>query len=497
MQKRLPLSLFSMFMIFCQEITPGVALSSKQKEEPASPTSQQNVESQQKTIARVLPKDLVATRLSFSSIVKKVSPGVVSINIEAEDPQLSHHFFDDDFMRFFFGHGHHQNGKHTNPANPKRIHSMGSGVIVDKKGIVITCAHVVQNAKNIKVKLFDNREFSAKVAVLDRNLDIAVLKIDDKDLKAEDELPFVPMGKSGTLEVGDLVLAIGNPFGVGQSVTNGIISALSRNVNGRILIQTDAPINPGNSGGALVDSTGELVAIPNAILSKTGGSHGIGFGIPSAILKSLIKAAQTGQKVRHPWDGLLLQTLSPDKAESFGMKDGRGALIVRLQEGSPATKAGVKLGDVIREVNGLPIDSAEDYVIKMQDVEIGAPVKLKLFTRDGDKAVTFTLGIPPLIPAPEETILKGKHLLSGIKVANLSPALALDNGFALDKYGVVVMSLDRAPYAPMLGIAPGDIISGINSTKIATVKDLTKAINNPYKDVVIHRGSQEYRIQAR
>jgi len=268
-------------------------------------------------------------------------------------------------------------------------------------------------------------------------------------------------------------------------------------VNGRILIQTDAPINPGNSGGALVDSEGELVAIPNAILSKTGGSHGIGFGIPSAILRPLIKAAQTGEKVRHPWDGLLLQTLTPDKAESFGMKDGRGAFVVRLQEGSPATQAGVKMGDVIREVNGLPIESAEDYVIKMQDVEIGTPVTVKLFSREGDKAVTFILGVPPLIPEPEETVLAGKHLLSGIKVANLSPALAIDNGFILDKYGVVVMAIDKAPYGAMLGLKPGDIITSIDRTKISTVTDLKKATGSPYKDVIVHRGNQEFQIKSR
>lgn len=491
------LSLLLTSMICSEGASPALALSSKQKIDPAPTVPQQK--KQDNKIIRVVPTDLVTTRLSFAPIVKKVSPGVVSIYTQQEDHQQSHHFFDDDFLHFFFGNGVHQKkgGNRSHSTNPQKAQSMGSGVIVDKQGIIITCAHVVQNGKNIKVKLSDNREFSATVAILDRNLDLAVLKIDDKDLHPNEELPFIPLGKSGDLQVGDLVLAVGNPFGVGQSVTNGIISALSRNVNGRILIQTDAPINPGNSGGALVDSEGELIAIPNAILSKTGGSHGIGFAIPSSILRPLIKAAQTGEKVRHPWDGLLLQTLTPDKAESFGMKDGRGAFVARLQEGSPAIQAGIKMGDVIREVNGLPIDTAEDYVIKMQDVEIGSPVSLKLFTRNGDKDVSFTLGIPPRVPEPNETVLSGKHLLTGVKIANLSPALAIENGFPLDKYGVVIISLEEAPYAGMLGLEPGDIIARINNTKIGSVDELKKATGNTYKDVVIHRGNQEFRITSR
>lgn len=477
--------------------TPTFALSSK----PTAPSSQPGA---QEPIQRQIPDSLSKTRLSFSAIVKRVSPAVVSIYTSQDQRPFSHPLFDDDFLQFFFGRGHSRRAE-DQPA-PSQIQSMGSGVIVDPQGIIITCAHVIQGAQEIKVKLLDNREFIAKVALLDRNLDIAVLKVEDEDKL---NLPFLPLGRSSTLEVGDLVLAIGNPFGVGQSVSNGIISALSRNVNGRILVQTDTPINPGNSGGALVDTAGELVAIPNAILSKTGGFHGIGFGIPSSVLKHLIIAAQTNKKIQHPWDGLLLQTLTSDRAESYGMKDGRGAYVVRLQEGSPAGKAGLKAGEVILEMNGAPLESAEDYVIRMQDIDIGAPVHLKVFTKDGEKSIQFKLESPPMLPAPDETILSGDHLLSGVKVANLSPALAVEHGFPMERQGVVVLESPHeqgAMYGPLpgmffgqgsLGLIPGDIIASVQDTPINTVAELKKATAQPFSDLQILRGKEKMRLSVR
>lgn len=487
-------------------LSPSLALSSKPATSVPPPSPQKLLP--QETIERKLPDSITKTRLSFSSIVKKVSPAVVSIYTSQENLPVSHPLFDDDFMQFFFGRGHdHLKSNHPSSNLHSRTRSMGSGVIVDRQGIVVTCAHVVQNAKKIKVKLLDNREFTAKVKILDRNLDLAILMIEDG---GKVDLPFVPLGRSSNLEVGDLVLAIGNPFGVGQSVSNGIISALARNVNGRILVQTDTPINPGNSGGALVDTTGELIAIPNAILSKTGGFHGIGFGIPSSVLKPLIVAAQTNQKVQHPWDGLLLQTLSPDHAESFGMKDGRGALVVRLQDGSPAGKAGLKAGDVILGVNGTSIESAEDYVIKMQDVDIGSAVNLNLFTKDGEKSVQFILGSPPLIPAPNETVLSGDHLLTGVKVANLSPGLAVEHGFPMDRQGVVVIdsphsqkeeaisNLTGMIFGPIsVGVIPGDIILSVHDTPINSVEDLKKITAKSFSDLQILRGREKIQLSVR
>lgn len=445
--------------------------------------------------------------MSFAPIVKKVSPAVVSINAIQEHPQSSaiNPLFDDDFLSFFFGIPK-ENLRGNHPNNLRRIPqalatSVGSGVIISDKGFVITCAHVIHGATKIKIKLTDNREFDAKIAILDKKNDLALLKLEDGH-STTTPLPFISLEQNGNLEVGDIVLALGNPFSVGQSVTNGIVSALARSINGRVLIQTDASINPGNSGGALVDLDGDLVAIPNAIVSKTGGSHGIGFAIPISVVKPLLKAALSGKQVEHPWDGLSIETLTPDRAESLALKISQGAFITKIHEESPAAKKGVKASDIITEVNGLGISTAEDYIMKLQDINIGEEVTLKINSKNDIKEITFILESPPRIPAPDETILEGKNILSGLKVANLSPALAIENGLDMNKRGVIILDImggknaNGLQFGSPVGIMKGDIISNLNGTPVTLVSDLKEGLKDPFKKIIIQRGKNTLQIQT-
>lgn len=442
------------------------------------------------------PTPPLQIKRSYAPIVKKVRDSIVSINAIQQRP-----LFDKDLFGSLFGIPKGNLSNNSSQKKPSRTTSMGSGAIISDKGFVITCAHVILGADKIKVKLADNREFDAKIAILDKSNDLAILKIEDSQI-ATSTLPFIPLAENGNLEVGDFVLALGNPFSVGLSVTNGIISALSQNVNGRILIQTDAPINPGNSGGALVDLEGKLVAIPNAILSKTGGSDGIGFAIPISVVKPLLKAAISGKGVEHPWDGLTLETLKADRAESLSLKDIQGAFITKVNENSPAAEAGIKSSDIITEINGTKITSAEDYIMKLQNITVGDNVVLKIVSKNEKKEITFKLGTPPRIPEPDETLIDGKNILSGFKIANLSPALAIDNGFDVTKSGVVI--LDTAKEKTQNGInlsspltlMQGDIISELNGKSIKKVTDLKESIKESFTHMTIQRGKNKIEIKA-
>lgn len=418
---------------------------------------------------------------------------MVSINaLQVTERRLRHPFFDEDFFNFFFG-----NQGTQGLSRPQVEKSLGSGVIIDPSGIIVTCHHVIHNADTIEVKLDDNRVFAAEVVLTDMRNDLAVIKV--KNEKADPlNLPYIPLGGGKDIEVGDLVLAIGNPFGVGQTVTNGIVSALARGVNGQILMQTDAPINPGNSGGALIDMKGHLVAIPNAIFSKTGASHGIGFAIPVVLVKPLLTAAKGNGKVAYPWDGITVKSMTPEEAESFGFDRPFGVLVTSTHPLSPALKAGVKAGDIITAVNGTEIQSMEDYLVSLQGMELDKDITLRILRKEKEETLTFKLIPPPESDDPEIKTLTDVGPFAGVKVANLSPAIIEKYNLPEINYeGVIVVevaSISGFGFA-LIGIQPGNIIEEVNGQKVISVKQLGDLMKKPLRLLSIRRGNIVIKMQ--
>ena len=298
---------------------------------------------------RTVPPSREAAQYSFAPIVKTAAPAVVNVYVRSRVQTFQSPFADDPFFRRFFG-------DRFGVPTERQQNSLGSGVIVSSDGVIVTNAHVVKGGgtPEIRVVLADKREFDARIVAQDEKTDIAVLRIEGGDGK----FPFLEFTDSDTVEVGDLVLAIGNPFGVGQTVTSGIVSALARSEIGQsdaqVFIQTDAAINPGNSGGALIDMTGRLVGINTAIFSRTGGSHGIGFAIPSNLVRLHVDSALAGRKVERPWLGAKLETVTRDVAESLGLQRVAGALVAKVSEKTPAAEAGLRVRDVIVAVRSVP-----------------------------------------------------------------------------------------------------------------------------------------------
>jgi len=284
--------------------------------------------------------------------------------------------------------------------------------------------HVIEGADEVKVSLADRREFEASIVLKDKRSDLAVLRIKDGSAR----FPFLDMANSDALQVGDIVLAIGNPFGVGQTVTHGIVSALARTQVGitdyQFFIQTDAPINPGNSGGALVDMTGKLVGINTAIFSRSGGSQGIGFAIPANMVRVVVNSARGGgSAVKRPWLGAKLQPVTPDIADSMGLKRPAGALIANVLPNSPAARAGLKPGDVIMSVDGQAVDDPNAFDYRFATKPLGGSALIAALRGGRDLTATVALQTAPDVPRDELTI-HSRSPFSGAKVANLSPALA-------------------------------------------------------------------------
>ncbi|WP_010298859.1 trypsin-like peptidase domain-containing protein [Candidatus Odyssella thessalonicensis] len=430
------------------------------------------------------PESVDEVKLSFSPVVKKVAPAIVSIYALQVIEHKFHPLFNDDFFSNFFDHP-------QGPIRQELGRSMGSGVIVSKDGIVVTCAHVVQNAKLIEIKLSDNRSLQGKVIVTDEKNDLAIIQL----LKTHGDIPFIPLGQSSHVEDGDLVLAFGNPFGIGHTVTSGIISRATRMVGGRVLMQTDSAINPGNSGGALVNMKGELIGIPNAILSKTGTNLGIGFAIPVSMVMPLLSSKSTNGRVVRAWDGIKVATLSPEKAESFGMKDGKGVLVTAIHDNSPAKKAGLQVSDVITKVNAMAIESEETYLLKILETNPDQDLSYSVKRKGEEKTINFKTIAPPELPKAEETLIQGNNPLSGLKIANLSPALALKYSFDMMQTGVVI--LESPPSQSLFGLSlfePGDIIVEADGEKVTSVKHFAQLASDGLKSLVLRRGTNQINI---
>ena len=423
-----------------------------------------------------IPDSRAQIKLSFSPVVKKISPSVVNIFTKREVTRNISPFMNDPFFSQFFGGPGFQQ---------KRLESsLGSGVIVDAGGLVITNAHVIRDADQITAGLQDGRELPAMLVLQDDASDLALLRLETNGEK----LPAAALQPSETLEVGDLVMAIGNPFGVGQTVTSGIVSALARsslNINDfNFFIQTDAAINPGNSGGPLVSMDGGVVGINSAIYSKDGGSLGIGFAIPSEMVATLLAAEKAGQITKsgvliRPWVGLSTQSLTPELASSLGLKTPTGALISSIHADSPAVDAGLKQGDVVTAVNGHSVQDAAEFRFRMAMVPTGGKADVT-YKRKGEESTTSLSPVsPPDSPARDSVTVSGKNPLQGATIMNINPAVEVELGLknTPDK-GVVVGDVARGSLASQV-VQVGDVILGINKTPINSPKDAVAAIKSP------------------
>jgi Do/DeqQ family serine protease len=404
-------------------------------------------------------------QFSYAPVVKRVAPAVVNVYaakvVHARNPM-----FDDPIFRRFFG----VPGGGINQIQ----RSLGSGVIVDASGLVVTNVHVIAGATEIKIALADKREFEAQVVLKDTRSDLAVLRIKD----AHERFPFLQFANSDALQVGDVVIAIGDPFGVGQTVTHGIVSALARTDVGssdyQFFIQTDAAINPGNSGGALVDLEGRLVGINSAIFSRSGGWQGIGFAIPSNMVRVVVASAEQGGKaVQRPWLGAKLQAVTPDIADSLGLSRPTGALVTNVTAGSPAAAAGLKVGDLILSVDGQGVDDPSGFHYRFATKPLGGTAELGIRRSDAEMKVKVALRTAPDFPRDEITI-RERSPFSGAKIANLSPALADELQLRNADHGVVILDVDAGSYASNIGFRRGDIIVSVNNQRIEKTRDLAR-----------------------
>ncbi|CCE06909.1 putative serine protease (DegP periplasmic, membrane-associated serine endoprotease, protease Do), containing two PDZ domains [Bradyrhizobium sp. STM 3843] len=415
---------------------------------------------------RRVPSSPAEIKLSYAPIVQRVQPAVVNV-YAAKMVQNHNPFLDDPIFRKFFG---LQGGPQE-----QMQRSLGSGVMVDPSGLVVTNVHVIEGADEVKVSLSDKREFEAEIMLKDTRSDLAVLKL--KNVK--EKFATLDFANSDELMVGDVVLAIGNPFGVGQTVTHGIISALARTQVGitdyQFFIQTDAPINPGNSGGALVDMTGRLAGINTAIYSRSGGSQGIGFAIPANMVRVVVASAKSGGKaVKRPWLGAKLQAVTPEIAESLGLRSPTGALVASVVPNSPAARAGLKESDLITAIDGQAIEDPNAFDYRFATRPLGGSAEVEV--QRGGKPVKLAM---PLETAPDggrnEIVISGRSPFQGARVANISPALADELHLDADTEGVVIVEPGDGTPAANVGFQKGDIIMAVNSQRIGKTSELEKA----------------------
>jgi len=425
-----------------------------------------------------VPETQTEIKLSFAPLVRTAAPAVVNIFTRKTVTTRSFSpLFDDPFFRRFFG-DQFRSGKRS---RKKVQNSLGSGVIVKADGTIITNHHVIKGADEITVVLSDRREFDAKIIGSDGRTDLAVLKIN----AGREKLPFLAFRDSDDLEVGDLVLAIGNPFGVGQTVTSGIVSALARTQVGindlNFFIQTDAAINPGNSGGALITMDGKLVGINSAIYSKGGGSVGIGFAIPTNMVRTVLLGLTGGGRIVRPWIGAEGQGVNSDIAASIGMKRPVGILINGVYPKGPANRAGIKVGDVIIGVRNHDVNDTESLRFRIATSPIGQTLKIKLIRRGKVRFVNFPVEAPPEKPKINKTELSGYNPLQGVTVGNLSPALSDQIGMNLLSRGVVILEIRRGSASQRFGFKPRDIVKEVNGDEIRTVGQLQRVLSQKSK----------------
>ncbi len=439
------------------------------------------------SVERVVPAEAGQVRLSFAPVVRQVAPAVVSITSRkvtvAREP-----VFDDPFFQFFF--------RDFGGARPRqRVEtSLGSGVILRADGLVVTNHHVVEGAEEIEVVLADRRSYTARPLGSDRASDLAFLRLETRG----ERLPTVPLGDSDGIEVGDLVLALGNPFGIGQTVTSGIVSAkarthpnLERDVS---FIQTDAAINPGNSGGALVTLDGRLVGINTAIFTRSGGSIGIGFAIPANLVAARLAALEGGRgELARPWLGAELRPVDQEIAKGLGLDRPRGVLVRRVAPGGPAARAGLQAGDVVLSVDGQPVDDPPSLGYRLSLKPLGERARLLVWRRGQERIVAV-----PLEPAERRprnvTTLQGRHPLDGLTVGELTPGLAEELELADLDRGVVVLGSEAGRFAQRLGLRRGDVLASVNGRPVGSVAELQEVVRRGTQgrwQIGVRRGDQQ------
>ena len=407
---------------------------------------------------RQVPSSQAEVQLSYAPVVKRTAPAVVNIftsrTVRVRQRRSVFDMFGD-----------------MNRAPRERVeNSLGSGVIVRSNGIIVTNAHVIRGADELKVVFGDRREFEASVIAQDDEIDIAVLKID----AGGEVLPTLPLDMRGDVEIGDIVLAIGNPFGVGQTVTSGIVSALGRTnvANSSSFIQTDAAVNPGNSGGALVSLGGELIGVNTAIFSRSGGSNGIGFAIPAELVARAIDSAVTTGEIVRPWIGARTDAVDSAMAGALGLDRARGTVISELLPRGPAEAGGLRKGDVILSVDGDDVNDDSGLRFKLATLRPGDRARIA-FVRDGrERTVSVRVDTPQENPPRDARELDGAHPLDGATVANLSPALAEELGFDPYATGIIVTAVDRRSAAALNRLGRGAVVRAVNGLPVTSTRGL-------------------------
>ena len=448
---------------------------------------------QERTPERRVPSSANELRLSYAPVVRRAAPAVVNV-YAAKTVAVRNPLFDDPIFRRFFG------GPGAPGGSGDQVQrSLGSGVLVDAEGLVVTNNHVIEGADQVRVSLADKREFEAEMVLKDSRSDLAVLRI-----KAQNErFPALEFADSDALEVGDVVLAIGNPFAVGQTVTHGIVSALARTEVGitdyQFFIQTDAAINPGNSGGALVDLGGRLVGVNTAIFSRSGGSQGIGFAIPANMVKVVVASAKSGGSiVKRPWLGARLQAVTPEIAEGLGLKRPSGALVATVTPMSPAARAGLKTSDLIIAIDAQPVEDANAFDYRFATKAIGGSARLGVIRGGKEVALSVVLEAAPDTPH-EELVIASPSPFQGARVSNLSPALAENLRLDPSTQGVVIVDIAAGSPAQSLGFQRGDLVLSVNDAKIAKTRDLERVAGQQSRRwrITIVRGGQQVSVELR
>lgn len=423
-------------------------------------------------LAEEVPQSRADIAMSFAPVVRQAAPAVVNIYAKQLVAERRSPFAGDPFFEQFFG--------DLGRGQPRLKNSLGSGVILDPAGLVVSNYHVVANATDIRVVLSDRREFNGKIVLADQRADLAVIRLDEAG-----ELPVLALGDSAALEVGDLVLAIGNPFGVGQTVSSGIVSGLARTGlsgprfrGGAYFIQTDAPINPGNSGGALVDMAGRLIGINTSILTRSGGSNGIGFAIPSNLVAQYVEQARQGRtEFARPWAGMQVQAVDASLSEALGQGVPTGVLVAELHSDSSFSAAGLKIGDVILSVDGIAVYTQEEMAYHLAVAGIGQDIALEVQRADGRTDIRVSLAEAPGAPAPGTlpgpTVQNGRF--GGVTVADLTPWSIARFGLPIGIDGAVVVGIASGTNGG--GLQPGDVIRRVNRAAIADAEALAKALS--------------------
>ena len=439
--------------------------------------------------AETVPSSVAQMHLSFAPLVRQAAPAVVNIYARSIVQNRRTPFQSDPFFERFF--------RNPNADRPQVQNSLGSGVILSSDGMMVSNYHVVGVSTDIRIVLSDRREFSAQVVLSDAESDLAILKINDVA-----GLSFLPLRDSDEVEVGELALAIGNPFGVGQTVSSGIVSGLARSggMNGDgqgYFIQTDAPINPGNSGGALIDMQGTLMGINTSILTRSGGSNGIGFAIPANLISAFLEQARAGaDRFVRPWAGMSGQPVDADMAAPLGLDRPGGIIVSGMHRASPFAAAGLAVGDVITAVNGREVHTPAEMIYRMSVTGLGRDAMVTRL-RDGiSTQVSVALIAAPEEPAREALVLDDRSLLPGLALARINPAVLQELGLPLEVEGVAIM--DNGPFGMRIGLQRGDVILAVNGNEVQSPLDVReRLIGTRQVSMIVQRGVQRLSFQFR